>query len=95
MTRENHSSHATNSEAERAVSDETYRPRLVNNVIQMQINTTQDIPVSKVLDAARDAEEVLVIASTENRLTFYSSTGDSYKLLWMAEQFKAKLLQGD
>lgn len=67
----------------------------MGEVIQMQINTTQDVPVSKVLDAAKDAEEVLVIASTENRLTFYSSTGDSYKLLWMAEQFKAKLLQGD
>lgn len=58
--------------------------------------TDEDIPVARVLDAARQCASVLVLGEHVDG-TFYcaSSTGDGATLVWWMECFKHRLLSGD
>ena len=68
----------------------------MGKVIEPNFRTTQDIPVAKVLCTAGDWTEVLMIGTDQaGRDRYASSTGDVYRMLWMIERFKAKLIAGE
>lgn len=68
----------------------------MGDVIEWQGNTTVDIPVETVCEGAKTCTEVLIIGTnSEGKPFFASSTADKYRLLWLVERFKAKLVWGD
>jgi len=67
---------------------------MTDNVIPLNMTTTQEIPVDRVLDGAKEKNltRVLVIAETEEgRLYLAASHSDGPILLWDIEQAKATL----
>ncbi len=68
----------------------------MGDVIRPRFQTKGPVPVDKVLDGARDLEEVLVIGwDKDGDIGAGSSTGDVAELLHLIERFKFKLLAGD
>jgi hypothetical protein len=67
----------------------------VANVVYLRPTTGQDIPVSRVLEAAQDCAVVLVLGWGDAGFYAASSTGDSAELLWLVERFKRDLLAGE
>jgi len=66
----------------------------MGEVVSIGVAPTLDIPVSEVCDGARNWQEVLIIGTDENGdPCFASSSADKYKMLWLAERLKAKLVQ--
>ena len=64
-------------------------------IITPSFNTRLDIPVERVLDAAKDAgiEMVLVLGRTkEGELYMAASTGDAPEILWLIECAKVHIL---
>ena len=65
-------------------------------VTTLDTSTKMPIPVERVLDGARDLQEVLVIGwDKDGELYGASSTGEVGELLELIERFKFKLLHGD
>lgn len=67
-----------------------------SNVVRLQTTTTLDLPVSLVLDKARDADlgRVIVVGRTDaGELYFASSTGSAMSNLWDIEKAKAALME--
>jgi hypothetical protein len=68
----------------------------VHNVTYLHATTDQDIPVPRVLDAAKDCTGVLVLGCAPDGTLYASaSTGDTALLLYWLEQFKFALLSGE
>lgn len=58
--------------------------------------TKLPIPVERVLDGAKNLDEVLVLGySKEGRLVVAASNPDKARVLLMAQQFVHKLIRGD
>jgi len=67
----------------------------MGEVVDLPVRTTQDIPVTKVLCGAVDCTEVLVVGTNQDGTSFYaSSTADKYRMLWILERARLKLLDG-
>jgi hypothetical protein len=66
------------------------------NVLHPAFNTKGDIPVENVRACAeKTCEKLLCIGIDKDGRAFYSASfADGEKMLWMIEQFKAKLLSG-
>lgn len=66
------------------------------NVVFGDFNTTLDVPVERVREAAENScEKLLCIGIDKEGKPYYASSfTDSHELLWMIERFKAKLLAG-
>ena len=66
-------------------------------IIQMGGWTTNDVPVNKVLEAAKDkVDTVVVIGYGDDGYYFASSTSDGQEILWLLEKCKQELLnQGE
>jgi hypothetical protein len=67
-----------------------------DNVTYLHAMTDQPIPASRVLDAARACEEVLVLGVLpDGDLYCAASTGDAHALVFWLETFKHRLLTGE
>lgn len=77
---------------ESAMSEEAPK----SNLIVVDFNTQGDVPVERVREAAGDScEKLLCIGIDKNGDSYYASSfSDGHQMLWMIEQFKAKLLSG-
>lgn len=66
-------------------------------VLEFKGITTQDIPVDRVLNAAKECDHVLIIGLKDGEPRYYSSSADRYQMLWLLERLKLRLLteQGD
>jgi hypothetical protein len=65
----------------------------MGEVVELPVQTTQDIPVPKVLSGAADCTEVLIVGTSRDGTPFYaSSTADKYRMLWILERARLKLL---
>lgn len=67
-------------------------------IIQMGGITTVDIPVNKVLEAAKDRLDTVVVIGYNEVTGYYfaSSTSDGTEMLWLIEKCKLRLLdQGE
>ena len=70
----------------------------MTNIIPLGCYTKLDIDPDNVLDGAKGAlSTVIVIGHNKDDDTSYiaASTADKKRLLWMIEQFKFKLFNGD
>jgi len=70
----------------------------MTNVVKFNGYTTVDIEPDSVLDSAKGVlSTVIVIGHNKDDDTSYiaASTADKKRLLWMIEQFKFKLFNGD
>lgn len=66
----------------------------MSKVVTLDVVTTLDIPVSRVLDGAQDLEQCLVIGWTEDgELHFAASQAAGPENLWLLELAKAALLE--
>lgn len=68
----------------------------VNNVIQLDIDTMQDIPVENVLGSAKEEklQHCILLGSREDGSTYYASTtSDIAEMLLQIEIFKRQLLE--
>lgn len=66
------------------------------NLIVGEFNTKGDVPIDRVREAAEETcEKLLCIGIDKEGESYYSSSfGSDEELLWMIEEFKAKLLSG-
>lgn len=67
----------------------------MGEVVTLPGLTTLPIPVSRVLDGAKDAEYVMVISLVDGRLQVASSEGNLHKMVFLASKFVSKALRGD
>jgi hypothetical protein len=70
----------------------------MTNVVKFNGYTTVDIEPDSVLDGAKGSlSTVIVIGHNKHDDTSYiaASTADKKRILWMIEQFKFKLFNGD
>lgn len=66
------------------------------NVTYLHPTTDQPIPVARVLDAARECADVLVLGWTADGAVYAAaSTGDAETLVYWCERFKFALLSGE
>lgn len=67
----------------------------MGDVVPLHVPTTLDVPVKKVLKAARKAnlQNVMVVGTgADGCLYFASSTGEGPTMLWLLELAKAQLM---
>lgn len=68
----------------------------MSNITYWPFETSLPLPVSRVLDCARECQAVLVLGQDANGdLYAASSLGDKATVLYWLEQFRHKLLAGD
>lgn len=68
----------------------------MGEVVELPVVTTLDLPVERVIDAARDAKlrRIVIIGETEDGAEYFkSSVADGGYVVWMLERAKLKLLR--
>lgn len=68
----------------------------VDNVVQLDVATLNDIPVDDVLEAAKSEKlsQVIILGSRDDGSTYYaSSTSDIAEMLLQIEIFKRQILE--
>lgn len=71
---------------------------MAENVTYLDVSTTLDIPVDRVLDGVKDErlEKVAVIGRTEDGdIYLASSVADARDILWLLEKLKLRILNAE